>query len=268
LSLIFKETKINLSAMGALIFMGFLFIPVALYNRPLFIFLNGLHTPLTDRIWLGFTTLGDGFLLAVMLGVFLIINPRITVFGLLLLACSSGLAHAIKYLIPLARPVVLIDSVHLLGPILRSGSFPSGHAAAAMAASLALVKFTPSRGLAIVAILWGVLVSLSRVFVGAHFPMDVLGGAMCATVAFIALDAFVWPALERRIPATPALSSNPFRAALFVEIAAGLCVVTLYPPYYSELPSLGIFVGLSVLVLLAVFCRRAAADRSYWSSRN
>lgn len=261
LSSISKEPKIDLFAVGALICMGFLFIPVAVYNRPLFAFMNGLHTPLTDRIWLGFTTLGDGFLLTVMLGVFLIINPRIAVFGLLLLVCSSGFAHALKYLIPLARPVILMDSVHLLGPVLRSGSFPSGHAAAAMAASLTLVRFTSSRWLAVVAILWGILVSLSRVFVGAHFPMDVLGGAMCATVAFIGLDALLWPLLEDRIPEKPVLSSTLFRTALFGEIAAGLYVVSLYPSYYSELPSLGTFVGFCILVFLAVFCRKAAADR-------
>jgi len=59
-------------------------------------------------------------------------------------------------------------------------SFPSGHSAAAMSVALAYTIVFPS--LAIVLIPVAVLVGLSRVFLGVHYPGDVLTGQLLAVL--------------------------------------------------------------------------------------
>ncbi|MBI5252562.1 MAG: phosphatase PAP2 family protein [Desulfomonile tiedjei] len=239
-------------AAGAFLLMGLALGPVMWFNHPLFIIINGLHTPETDMLWLAFTTLGDGFLLVIFLGAFLLVNPRVALFGIMLLLLSSLLIHIIKICFPVFRPVVVLDTVHVVGPILRSGSFPSGHSAAAMSAGLTLAKFSSTRGASAGAILIAVLIGVSRIFVGAHFPADVLGGMMCATLMFITLDRFIWPGIRERVPAKPLFSSPAFRRVFYLEVFASLYAVSLYSYHSSELPWVGAFAAFMVLVFLAV----------------
>ena len=56
----------------------------------------------------------------------------------------------------------------------RDYSFPSGHTSASFAAACALVRTLPKWG-TVCMILAGVI-ALSRLYVGVHYPSDVLGG--------------------------------------------------------------------------------------------
>ena len=55
-------------------------------------------------------------------------------------------------------------------------SFPSSHTAVALAVAIALVPFL-ARPLAAAGIAYAVLVGWSRVYLGVHYPLDILGGA-------------------------------------------------------------------------------------------
>ncbi|MEU1519292.1 phosphatase PAP2 family protein [Streptomyces sp. NPDC005811] len=73
-------------------------------------------------------------------------------------------------------------------------SFPSNHAAIAAAAAVAL--FFVSRRLGAVAIVAAVAMAVSRVWVGAHYPHDVVAGVMAG--GLVALGAML--VLRRRAP--------------------------------------------------------------------
>ncbi len=254
-----RATKSLLILLAALIILIVIFIPVFIFDNSLFLSINELHSPFTDPVWLALTTLGDGLLLGILLGAFLLVNPRVTVMGLLVMILSSEVVHLVKAAYPSLRPAELLHSVHVVGPLLRSGSFPSGHAAASMSAGLAVAHFCSSRAIGAIVMAIALLIALSRIFVGAHFPADVLGGMICAFGVFLIFTLTAWPTLEAHVPERPSLSRRRFRVALCLEVLAVLFAVFVHAPYSAELPSFAVFVTLVVLVFLIVGYRRLKA---------
>ncbi len=86
------------------------------------------------------------------------------------------LAKLVKQLVERGRPPSLLGDVHVRGPAATGLGYVSGHAA--VAAALATVA-SPFLGRRARRIVWALaaLVGLARLYVGAHLPLDVLGGA-------------------------------------------------------------------------------------------
>jgi undecaprenyl-diphosphatase len=106
---------------------------------------------------------------------------------------SAGLALAVNLLIShfWARPRPFADhpgAVHVLLAHSADASFPSDHAAAGFAVAVVLLRYHRRLGWAAVAA--AVLMCFARVYVGDHYPGDVLAGAAIGTVAGIALGGF------------------------------------------------------------------------------
>jgi membrane-associated phospholipid phosphatase len=86
------------------------------------------------------------------------------------------LATAAKVIANRPRPYEVVADAVLRQPPAHGTSFPSTHTAVAVAVVVALVPFLP-RVLAGAAIAYAVLVGWSRVYLGVHYPLDVLAGA-------------------------------------------------------------------------------------------
>ena len=87
-----------------------------------------------------------------------------------------ALAHVAKALADRPRPYQVIAGAMLRQQPAHGTSFPSSHTAVTMAVVLALAAFLP-RALAAVAVAYAVLVAWSRVYLGVHYPLDVVAGA-------------------------------------------------------------------------------------------
>jgi undecaprenyl-diphosphatase len=116
---------------------------------------------------------GGGFLLAAWLwrrG-----KGRFALGLLLVILIGRGLSEVQKYWIARARPTL---EPHLV--VVKTSSFPSGHAASSMifylTLALALAPPRQRRAWALAAILVSLLVGASRVMLGVHWPSDVIGG--------------------------------------------------------------------------------------------
>lgn len=88
---------------------------------------------------------------------------------------ALGVAQIIGRLFPRARPYDAVPA-HLLLPRSLDVSFPSDHATLAFA--VAAVAFAWNRRWGSALIVFGLLTALARVWVGIHYPGDVLGGAI------------------------------------------------------------------------------------------
>lgn len=117
--------------------------------------------------------------------------------ALLLLLASSTASQLLKLWIQRPRPCHALEAVRLLVGCTGSFSFPSAHATN-ITAQAALFAFL-YRPLAVPLFLVAAAVGYSRIYVGVHYPADVVGGVIvgliCAAV-FIPLAREV----ERRLP--------------------------------------------------------------------
>ena len=86
------------------------------------------------------------------------------------------------------RPYQVRQDICLTGKALDKFSFPSGHTLHAVVFTWVAINYFPQ--LAVLLILFTVLVGLSRVVLGLHYPSDVMAGALLG--AFIAQASFMF----------------------------------------------------------------------------
>ena len=84
------------------------------------------------------------------------------------------ITEIIRYFYPVARPFIIYSFTPLLYDY--ANSFPSGHAAVFFALATAVFFFHKKWGIAY--FLGAIIISISRIMAGIHWPMDNLGGLM------------------------------------------------------------------------------------------
>ncbi len=169
-------------------------------NLQAMLWLNHL-TPGLDDFWSFITQFGDGGAALLLLLVITRFSQNGNALSLKIFLLGSLLSPLLKSWVSSPRPlgVMQADLLNSIGqPPSGANSMPSGHSLTAFAAIGVIFLCFSFKArhlpLAVLLVLLAVLVALSRVMVGAHWPADVLAGAGLGLG--VALLAQRWEALQ------------------------------------------------------------------------
>ncbi len=158
---------------------------------------NDVLTPIFKFI----TKLGDGGMFWIVLSLLLIILPKYRKVGftcalsmiLTLLVVNVG----IKNVVARIRPYETIEGLTRLVPIQSDFSFPSGHTSHAFAVGV-VVLILMNKKIGIPIFCLSVIMGFSRLYVGVHYPTDVICGALIGSVLAVA-SIFIVKTIDKKI---------------------------------------------------------------------
>ncbi|HEX2935146.1 MAG TPA: phosphatase PAP2 family protein [Bacteroidales bacterium] len=166
-------------------------------DQQIFLFLNGLNCPLMDTVmwYISGKVIWIPIYLVI---VWYLFRERKwnTVFTLIFVAVmitiSDQVCNLIKDSVMRFRPShepALSGLVHLVndnhGNLYRGGNFGfiSSHAGNSFALATFVTLFFKVRWVSIVMFIWAAIVSYSRIYLGVHYPGDIIGGALVGIAA-------------------------------------------------------------------------------------
>lgn len=153
---------------------------------------NGILTPFMKII----THFGDAGIFWIALTVVLLFFKKTRKIGIM---CAVSLILSvvinnviIKNLVARTRPYEVVEGLKLLIAKQSDFSFPSGHTGASFAAAVVIFMKTPKK-YGIPAMIMAALIAFSRLYVGVHYPTDVLAGLVTGTIcALMSVKLSLW----------------------------------------------------------------------------
>ena len=140
-----------------------------------------------DQIFSAYTHLGDSGLLFIVLGIGLLCFPKTRRAGLTVLTAlliGALITNVtLKPLIHRTRPFLAVEGLTALVEAGDAHSFPSGHATAAFSFASTMLFAMKGTAWKALSLAVAVLMAFSRLYVGVHYPTDVLAGAAIGLLA-------------------------------------------------------------------------------------
>lgn len=174
-------------------------------NHRLFMTINHLHHPLLDPVMEGCIALGSSLMVYVYAALLLLVAIcrrdvmpyRYIAVYCLAVAIGIGIEETLKGICQIPRPAAAIglDSILTIGEVKLRNSFPSGHATFSFVTAYVL-GYRRSLRWKCPLYAFALLVAWSRVYVGAHYPLDVTAGALLGMATGFA----VWRGYEFAAP--------------------------------------------------------------------
>ena len=215
------------------------------FDHEVMVWVQSLYSSLgslADGLFTAFTFLGEEtFLLVMVFGIYWCFNKRLGEYLMLSLYASIGANGVLKDLVRRPRPFLtpgfedvryvaietpLVDTVHLK----ESFSFPSGHSQWSAAFFGGLSFWRRRWGTSVLCCMLVLAVMCSRLYLGVHFPTDVLMGAALG-LGFAALSSWLFRRFYR------------YRLWMFVGAVGITLLGLLNQPTPDTVKTIGVGVG-------------------------
>lgn len=143
-----------------------------------------MRNTVCDVFFKGITHLGDAGIFWVLLTIVLLCFQKTRKAGIY---SACGLVASLivnnlvlKNLVGRIRPYEVVEGLQCIVAPARDASFPSGHTGASFASAVSMYRQLPGR-FAVFLVILAFLIAFSRLYVGIHYPTDVLGGIVTGT---------------------------------------------------------------------------------------
>ena len=158
--------------------------------------INGLanNSKILDFIGIFLADYFQYILGAILIALFIWKKNRLMVISAAISVFLSRLiiAEIIKNIVHRARPYVVLETARkIINGNTDFKSFPSGHAAIFFA--IATAVYLHNKKLGIWFFVAAILMGIARIFVGVHWPTDILAGAMIGIVSGIIISRIIRP---------------------------------------------------------------------------
>ncbi|HAE60194.1 MAG TPA: hypothetical protein DCG54_12005 [Anaerolineae bacterium] len=138
---------------------------------------------LDNYMWL-FTQLGNMLAAFIVAFVFFLLGYRYLAVEIILATLILWLlVETVKALAVRDRPFLTLEDTRVIGWREKGDSFPSGHTTQIFfLVTLLTLRFIPGLGISLALYTVAAFVGFTRIYVGAHYPRDVLGGAVLGSI--------------------------------------------------------------------------------------
>lgn len=191
-------------------------------QKPIMLFFVALRTPILNALASFFTLFGESYIpMAIICIVYWLIDKKK---GFLIgstLLSANVTNNILKVIVQVPRPFTRYpDEIPCLKESTATGySFPSGHSATASAFWGTICKVFKNTWVKIVCILLIVLVPLSRVYLAAHWPLDVVVGTLVGLLFAFFFSSYISSIYDD--------NKKFFRTALVIAVATGILSIVV-----------------------------------------
>lgn len=159
-------------------------------DEGLLLLVQGMRADWLNPLVEGYTSLGDAGMAWIVLSLVMLCWKPTRKAGVLALAAmilGAVITNVtLKPLVARPRPWLDVEGLIPLIHVTDPDSFPSGHTCAAFAVGTIWAKTLPSGWMRVLAVVMELSMGFSRLYLGVHYPSDVLGGALVGTLCAFA----------------------------------------------------------------------------------
>ena len=142
---------------------------------------ESVRNPILDNLMIFITSLGNGGMIWIVATIVLLIPKKTRKAGIMSAVALLGSLiinnNIVKNIVQRPRPFVTFTDLQIIIPTPSEFSFPSGHTSSSFAAAAVFYRHLPKK-LGLPSVILAGLIGFSRLYVGVHYPTDVIAGVL------------------------------------------------------------------------------------------